>query len=52
MDEVEFHRALKTLKVLVNDVSDASTRNALSVVVHLLHDLNERVNAIGSDDDE
>ena len=52
MDEIEFLRAFNNLRVLVDDVEDPRTANAMRVMMHLISDLNDRAIELAAAPDE
>ena len=52
MDEIEFRMAFGNLNVLTDSVSDHNVRNALKVVAHLIHSLDERITEMQMQEDD
>jgi hypothetical protein len=54
VDEIEFAQTFKNMNILIDQVAGESTKAALKVMAHLVHDLNERFNQLvqNLEDDE
>ncbi len=46
MDEIERAQALKNLNILIDQIAGESTKGALRVVSHILHDLNAKFESL------
>jgi hypothetical protein len=52
MDEVEFARTIKNAQVLIGECEDPSAKNAMTVLLHMVISLSDRLDTMYADDDD